>query len=58
MNQIFNKVSSFYSKDNVTFEKKFCTIIVNKISGPNDHSTPIAEKEIDMSPFVDHHESH
>ena len=58
MNHVFNKVSSFYSKDHITFEKKMCTVIINKIVGPNQVSIQVAEKEIDMSPYVDHTDSH
>jgi len=31
MTDVFSKVSSFYSKDGVSYESKFCNFVINKI---------------------------
>jgi len=57
MTDIFTKVSSFYSKDNITYEKKFCSFVV-LLLGPQNSKTQIAEFEVDMGEFVNHNDSH
>ena len=57
MTDILTKVSSFYSKDNVIFEKKFCNFLVIMV-GENNSKTQIADVEVDMAEYVNHNESH
>lgn len=59
LNEVFSKVSSFYTKDEgATYEKKTGSLILKEIS--KNGETVIAQKEVDMSYLVnkvDHPES-
>jgi hypothetical protein len=33
LTEVFTKVSSFYSKDNVTYEGKYCNIVIKSLNG-------------------------
>ena len=58
MGDTFSKVSSFYCKDEsnhiTPWEPKTCVFIVNKIDG--GEAIQIAQKEMDMSPYVEQSE--
>lgn len=56
MKDIFTKVSSFYTRDTVTWEPKLCNIMVYR--SDNEESIMIADKEIDMAPMVNHNDHH
>jgi hypothetical protein len=56
LEDIMSKVSSFYSKDNITFEKKMCNFIVMKV-GDGDYQTEVANIEVNMAEYVNHHDS-
>ena len=45
------KISSFYSKDNIEWEKKMCNFVIKMKDG--SESMLLCDKELDMSPFVD-----
>lgn len=53
MEDIMTKVSSFYSKDHVNFEKKVCNFIVMKITD-GDYQNEVAQVEVNMAEFVNH----
>ena len=56
MKDSFSKVSSFYSKDQVTYEPKLCNFIVSRL----DHGEliPVAQTEINMALYCNHTEEH
>lgn len=57
MTDIFTKVSSFYSKDNITFEKKMCNFGIMMVDNQGVQ-TQIGDVEVDMSDYVNHNDSH
>lgn len=54
IDEVFERVSSFWTKDGKIFEKKTCDFIINMIDeDTNDSSQKIGEvKDYDMSSFV------
>jgi len=56
MNDSFTKVSSFYSKDQVTYEPKFCNFIVNRVD--KDELIPIAQVELNMALYCNYTNEH
>mmetsp|Transcript_21934 Transcript_21934/g.34072 ORF Transcript_21934/g.34072 Transcript_21934/m.34072 type:complete len:195 (+) Transcript_21934:16-600(+) len=57
LNDVFKKVSSFYSKDNGNiYEPKMCSFDVVVIDS-DENEKVIATKEVDMAPFVNHTDS-
>lgn len=56
MSDVMSKVSSFYSRDNVAFDKKFCNFIIMKL-GDGDYQSQVAQVEVDMAEYVNHTDS-
>jgi hypothetical protein len=50
-------VSSFYTKDNLSFEKKNCTIEVRMKEEGTGEKVMVASRDIDMSVYVNHSDS-
>lgn len=54
MEDVMSKVSSFYSKDNVTYQPKLCNFAVVR----SDTNAEIASIEVNMGKFVGHNQTH
>lgn len=42
VNHTFNKVSGFYTRDEVKYDKKECEILIKKLVGPSNEAITIA----------------
>jgi len=56
LEDVMSKVSSFYSKDHVTYEKKMCNFCIVKVD-EDGTQTEVAHTEVNMAEFVNHTDS-
>jgi hypothetical protein len=49
-----SKVSSFYSKDEISWESKLCNFVIQVVDEGTGEARNVAEVEVDMADYVNH----